>query len=424
MKKIILVGCGDRGHAYTKYALAHPDEMQVCAIVEPNDFRRKEAQKLFNVSPEYCFTNVDDCVKLGRFADGVINATMDSLHIVTATPFLKLGYTMMLEKPVTNNKKELDELKRCADEHGAKLMICHVLRYTPFYLGIKKVLLSGEIGDIVAMETSETVSVAHASCSYIRGKWNNRKKCGSSMLLAKCCHDADLLCWFNSGTAPKKVASMGGRHYFIPANTPEGAGKRCLVDCKIEKDCPYSCRKVVLENDFFPQLAWDCIEKPLQDITMEEKIRSLETFNEHGKCIFKTDADIVDRQMVLVEFENGSIASHSMISGVARAGRRVHIVGTRGEVEGFMEEGKYKVRTYNPDTLLYNEREVEITGVEQGDGHGGGDSRIVKDFLCLLNGEPRSVSSTVIEDSLNGHYIVYAADRSLDEGGVAIDITE
>lgn len=222
----------------------------------------------------------------------------------------------------------------------------------------------------------------------------------------------------------QKSRKHGGRHYFIPANAPEGAGKRCLVDCKIEKDCPYSCRKVVLENDFFPQLAWDCIEKPLQDITMEEKIRSLETFNEHGKCIFKTDADIVDRQMVLVEFENGSIASHSMISGVARAGRRVHIVGTRGEVEGFMEEGKYKVRTYNPDTLLYNEREVEITGVEQGDGHGGGDSRIVKDFLCLLNGEPRSVSSTVIEDSLNGHYIVYAADRSLDEGGVAIDITE
>ncbi len=172
------------------------------------------AKKLFNIKDEYCFTDVDSCIAKGKIADAVINTTMDSLHIKTAMPFLKSGYDMLLEKPVTNNAKELLELEDCANKNKCKLMICHVLRYTPFYLKIKEIISSGEIGDIVNMETSEMVGVAHASASYIRGKWNNRKKCGSSMLLAKCCHDIDLLCWFNDGTVPEKVVSFWRKALF------------------------------------------------------------------------------------------------------------------------------------------------------------------------------------------------------------------
>ena len=424
MKKVsvVVIGFGDRAVAYTKYALNNPDRLEVKAVIDPNPFRRSLAKEMFSLADDMLFEKMEDCLKLGKIADAVINATMDELHIPTAIPFLKLGYDMLLEKPITNNKADLLELKRIADENGCKLMICHVLRYTPFYLKIKEIIASGEIGDIVEMETNELVGVAHSSASYIRGKWNNREKCGSSMLLAKCCHDADLLCWFNNGTKPVKTVSYGGRHYFIESKAPQGSGTRCLLDCKVEKECPYSCKKLLIDNEYFAQYTFPCLNKKYEDITVEEKIESLKTDNPMGRCIYKTDADIVDRQAFIVEFENGSIATHSMISGVARPGRNILVIGTKGEIQGFLEENKFIVRTYNPATCLWNERVEEITNVVAGDGHSGGDSRLVHDFVNMELGLPRSISSTVIEDSINGHLLIYAADESLDNGGVSVKI--
>ena len=424
MKKVsvVVIGFGDRAVAYTKYALNNPDRLEVKAVIDPNPFRRSLAKEMFSVADDMLFENMEDCLKLGKIADAVINATMDELHIPTAIPFLELGYDMLLEKPITNNKEDLLHLKRVADEHGCKLMICHVLRYTPFYLKIKEIILSGEIGDIVSMETNELVGVAHSSASYIRGKWNNRQKCGSSMLLAKCCHDADLLCWFNNTTKPVKTASYGGRYHFIEKNAPEGAGTRCLVDCKVEKECPYSCKKLLIDNEYFAQYTFVCLNKKYEDITMEEKIESLKTNNPMGRCIYKTDADIVDRQALIVEFENGSIATHNMISGVARPGRNVLIIGTKGEIQGFLEENKFIVRTYNPANCLWEERVEEITNIVAGDGHSGGDSRLVNDFVNMELGLPRSISATVLDDSINGHLLVYAADESLDNGGISVTL--
>ena len=111
-----------------------------------------------------------------------------------------------------------------------------------------------------------------------------------------------------------------------------------------------------------------------------------------------------------------------MVSGVARPGRNIHIIGTKGEIQGFLEDNRFAVRTYNPANCLYNERIEEITGVEAGDGHSGGDSRLVNDFVNMELGLPRSISATVLEDSVNGHLTVYAADKSLDCGGITEEV--
>ena len=157
---------------------------------------------------------------------------------------------------------------------------------------------------------------------------------------------------------------------------------------------------------------------------MEEKTESLKTNNPMGRCIYKTDANIVDRQAVIVEFDNGSIATHSMIAGASRPGRNVLIIGTKGEIQGFLEDNKFIVRTYNPANCLWNDRVEEITNIVTGDGHSGGASRLVNDFVNMEMGIPRSISSTVIEDSINGHLLVYAADESLDNGGVSVKIEQ
>ncbi len=410
-----VIGFGDRSEIYSKYSLAHPEELKITAVVEPDAVRRNLAKKLFDIPDGNCFCDVDSFIKKGKLADFVINGTMDNLHIKTTLPLLPLGYDVLLEKPITSDKKELLELMSTSKLYNNKIVVCHVLRYAPFYDKIKQLIHAGDIGKVRHIETAENVGVAHASVSYIRGKWNKKSVCGSSYLLAKCCHDTDLLCWLNSGTIPVKVASMGSRNYFIAQNAPEGAGTRCLNDCPHVDTCAYSAKSMHLDNNPIPLIVWRGLNKLPGEVTMQERINSLKTDNPHGACIFKTDADLIDQQSVMVGFDNGSTACHLLFSSAMRAGRRIKVYGTKGEIEGFTEDNFFVVRHYNPDNILYIEKTVKITEAASDDGHHGGDSRIVADFLKVLRGEKPSLSTSRLEDSVNSHLIVYAADESMEK---------
>lgn len=411
-----VVGFGDRAEIYSKYALKNPDRLKITAVIDPDPVRRRYAQELFSIPQERVFSDYNAFVGAGRLADFVINGTMDELHISTTLPLLPLGYDVLLEKPITSDRKELLNLLRETEKYGNRIIVCHVLRYTPFYRKIKDIILSGEIGKVRHISMSENVGVAHASISYIRGKWNNRKRCGSSYMLAKCCHDADLLCWLNDGAVPKEVCSIGGREYFIPENAPEGSGTRCLVDCSLVDSCPYSAKYMHIINNPMPITVWSDIPKLPQDVTKEERIQALKTRNPHGICIFKTDADIVDQQVMTVKFSNGSVGVHTLFSSAMRAGRSIKVYGTLGEIEGFTEDSAFKVRTYNKYNILFNERTEKITEDIRNDNHYGGDSRLMEDCVNVFSGLKPSISTSGLKQSVYSHLIVYAADESMEKG--------
>ncbi|MFR1553206.1 MAG: Gfo/Idh/MocA family protein [Coriobacteriales bacterium] len=421
--KVIIVGNGERASCYCKYALYSPENLQVTAIVDPDKNKLKEGAKLYGVPERHCFESVEKFLEKREEyaieADGVINATMDEYHYRTAIPLLKAGYHMLLEKPVVNNMEQLLDIERTAEENGCLLMVCHVLRYTPFYRGIKEVIERGEIGEIVHIETSENVGIAHASNSYIRGKWNSKEKCGSSMLLAKCCHDLDLLCWLNNKASPVKVASFGGRNFILPEKAPDGAGTRCLVDCPHVNDCRYSAKSIYVDNDRFPWYSWQCLGKPYEEATREEKTQSLKTFNPHGECAFKMQSDLVDHQAVILQFSDGSTATHSMIQGSVRPCRTIRVTGTEGEIEGMIETCVFHVRKYDFANADYTERSVDVRkDIPENDHHAGGDEGIIRDFIRMIRKERPSVSCTKIQDSIYGHLCVYKADKSMDEGRI------
>ena len=415
--KTVLVGCGDRTCVYADLAIRAFDAIEIVAAVDPDIERQKYVQEHFNVPKDRCYSDIKDVLKQGKIGDCVINGTMDHLHIATAMPFLEQGYDMLLEKPVTNNAKELLELANTAKKHNCKLMICHVLRFSPFYREIKKILLSGEIGEIMNINTSERVGAYHSSVSYLRGKWNSEEKCGSSFLLAKCCHDIDLIAWFNNSTRPDLIFSSGGRNFFNEDNAPEGSGTRCLVDCPraVREKCIYDAEDMYIKNNMLPWYPWQCTGKNYQDVTLKEKIESLKTYNPHGKCIYKCGGDILDHQQVLIKFVNGSTACHTLVLGAMRPDRSIYIIGTKGEIEGFAGSGKLSVRVYDKEHAWFKERVItfeEKDGDESG-GHFGGDKGLVQDFITYLSGGKPSISTTVIDDSLVGHLIVYDADKSV-----------
>lgn len=423
MKKIrvVAVGCGDRTCVYANEGVHQLGLMEIVAAVDPNEERLRYMREHFSVPIENCYKNIQEVLSQGKIADCVINGTMDWLHLETAVPFLEQGYDMLLEKPLVNNEKDLALLLETAERNKTRLMTCHVLRYSPFYKKIKELLLQGAIGEIVNVQTSERVGAGHASMSFLRGKWKNEKDCGSSLLLQKCCHDIDLLCWFNNGAYPVEVSSFGGRNYFIESKAPDGAGTRCLVDCpeSVRKSCIYDVQSMYLDNCRLPWLPWQCTGKNYEDLSEEEKILSLKIDNPHGQCVYKTDGDLVDHQNVCVKFSNGSTATHSVMLGVMKPGRNIWIMGTKGEIEGFAEEGIFKLHTYDKKTSLFKTQIFSFLDVNgETGGHFGGDKGLIKDFCDIVLGKEPSLSYTSIQDSITGHLLVYAADRALKENKI------
>ena len=314
-----------------------------------------------------------------------------------------------------------------ARRNGRRIAICHVLRHAPFYAEIRARVAAGLIGDLLNVQAVEHVSYHHMAVGFVRGKWSRTDYCGSTMLMSKSCHDLDLLAWMKSGVAPVRVSSFGSNYQFRPERSPEGAGTRCVVDCPIEPDCLYSARKHYLDHpkrwEFY---VWDSLEH-IDEPTDDDLLESLRT-SPYGRCAWKTDMNVVDHQSVAVEFADGSTATLNMIGGAAKPSRSIHLVGTHGEIQGSLEESRFAVRHIDPRPgHEYSEEIVDLnvggdmTGTQG--GHGGGDERLVADFLRYLNGESPSLSTTTLDDSIAGHLIGFSADRSLDEGRtVEIDL--
>lgn len=418
-----IVGAGHRAVLYASYAHLHPEELRIVAIAEPDDLRRNLSAEAHGIPPERRFRSAEDLAAAGRLADFAINGTMDTQHVPTSLPLLGAGYHLLLEKPFATNEGELWQLVDAARRNERLVGICHVLRFAPFYAEIRARVAAGAIGQVLNVQTTEHVSYHHMAVAFVRGKWNSQGRCGSSMLMSKCCHDLDLIVWMKSGVHPTAVSSFGSLTYFRPERAPAGAGSRCLVDCPIEADCPYSARKHYIDHpDRWAFYVWQPIEH-LPNPTIADKIASLAGDNPFGRCVWKCDNDVVDHQSLAIAFADGATATHNMVGGAAKPSRSIHLLGTDGEIEGHLEDSRFVIRHIDPRPGHETAEEVvdlRIRGDMHGaaGGHGGGDLRLVRDFVRVVRGEEPSLSTTSLEDSVYGHLIGFAADRAREEGRV------
>ena len=400
----VVVGAGSRGSIYAGYAKEHPEELKIMAIAEPRRDRLDALAEEVGVPQEYRFRHWEELLAQPKLADCAFICTLDDDHTVPALKAMEMGYHLLLEKPMSNLEEECRMIAETARRTGRTLAVCHVLRYTPFYMTLKALIDQGAVGHVTTINQIENVGYWHQAHSFVRGNWRNTKET-SPMLLQKSCHDMDIILWLMGSTCTK-VQSFGSLKHFTSANAPEGAAKRCLDGCPHVETCPYSAPKLYLDME---RTGWP-VDVITTDMSLEGRRKALEE-GPYGRCVYHCDNDVVDRQVVNLEFENGAVATFTMTGLSADFFRELKIFGTEGQIRANMGTKEIVLHRFG--------EEPKIIPVDMGleaSGHGGGDYSIMADFLRILREGGESRSSA--EVSLQSHLICFAAERSRKENVV------
>ena len=400
----ILIGAGNRGELYARNMGEMEDKYKVIAVAEPIESRRNVIKERHGISEEMCFTDWKPLLEKGKIADVAVIATMDKQHLEPTLAAIECGYDILLEKPVSPDPIECQKIALAAEEKGVKIVVCHVLRYTPFFITIKNLIDEGRLGKVMSINHEECVGNVHQSHSFVRGNWGNSER-SSCMLLQKSCHDMDILQWL-VGKKLKKVQSFGSLTYFRKENAPEGAPEYCIQGCPKGDTCPYNAKKLYLiEGGSWFRTTCTKHANPTDEM-VENALRT----TQYGKCVFKCDNDVVDHQTVNMLFEDDVTVTFTM-NAFNKGGRFIHIMGTKGELRASMADKDEPMLLYDFETK--QTEEIQAYGKDGlVNGHGGGDSGIVVALYEYLNGEYTGCSVSDIRTSVDNHLIVFAAEES------------
>lgn len=426
---VALAGLGNRGKdTYAKAAKAYPEKMEIVAVADINPKKVAMAAEEYHIPEERCYASVEEMLREDRLADVMFITTQDRQHVKHAIPALRKGYHLLLEKPVSPVLEECREIAKAAKECERKVVVCHVLRYTPIYRKVKEILDSGVIGDIVSINASENVGWLHMAHSFVRGNWRNAEL-SSPMILQKCCHDMDLYLWLADKEC-RSLSSFGTTYLFKKEKAPEGCTKRCMDGCRVKRDCPYDAEAIYLDNDRFGarkgHTGWPL--NVLTEIPTEESVTEALRTGPYGRCVYDCDNNVVDHQVVNLNMTDGSTMSFSMNGHTADFARHSQFCGTRGEVKVTMgaldlDDDFIEVTVFGPEFQTRRFQASELA--DDFSGHGGGDLVMVEEFLdILLGNREESPSITSLERSLESHYCALAAERSRLSGGEVIALEE
>lgn len=416
---VVIVGAGSRGRlTYAPFAKLRPDLMRIIGVAEPVAARMDIMVREYGIPEGNRFSSAEELFRHEKIADAVIIATQDRQHYSHAMQALEKGYHILLEKPVSSSAMECLKIAERAKALGLSVVVCHVLRYTMFYQLVKFYVDSNILGDIVSVQQIENVAWWHQAHSFVRGNWRNSTET-SSMILQKSCHDMDILHWL-IGKKAVRVSSFGSNKHFKAENAPPGAADRCLNGCKARAGCPYDAEKIYVYSGYraawrnnFPQSAL------CDDVNPENLTEALKT-GPYGRCVYHCDNDVVDHQVVNIEFEGDTTASFIMCGHTSdKVGREIIIFGTRGELRANTGDNKLIINVYGQPT-----RTVDVCSyTDDFSGHGGGDNRMMEEFIKTVNGE-RISKKTIsnIENSIHSHLIAIAAEQSRLNNGQVVEI--
>lgn len=398
----ITLGAGNRGNVYGNYAIQYPKQLKMIGVAEPISIRNERYAKKHQIPDANRFTTWEQVFTKPKMADAIIITTPDDLHFGPCMKALDMGYHVLLEKPISPSEKECKQILEKAKKSGKIVAVCHVLRYAPYFIALKSIIESGVLGKLVSVQHFEPIEHIHMSHSFVRGNWHNSKQT-APIILAKSCHDLDILRWL-IGVPSRQIHALGNLSWFHAGNAPQGSTARCTDGCAVEKSCPYSALKIYYRDrsyNYVFDLPEDKSSQP------EYVLQQLKTTN-YGRCVYKMDNDQPDHYICNIGFEGQVTASFSMEAFTSYHGRRTRLMGSLGDVVGDMTS------FVHTDFLTGKKTEWK----QSTDGHGGGDWRLVGNFIQAVSKNDPSLLTSTIDASIESHLMAFAAEKSRFHGNV------
>ncbi len=392
----IVLGAGNRGNVYGGYSVLHPDELNIVGVAEPNLLRNERFATIHNIEQEHRFKTWEDVFKVKKFADAVVISTPDDLHTEPCIKALEMGYDILLEKPIAPTEEECRTILSKAKQTGNIIGVCHVLRYAPYFRQLKELLKANAIGEVVSVQHMEPIEHVHMSHSYVRGNWHNSKQT-APIILAKSCHDTDILRWLINSPS-EHVQCFGNLKWFTEKNAPQGSTARCTDGCAVEAECPYSALQIY-HRDKKRLYVFDLPED--KDLWDDAILEGLQT-NDYGRCVYRMDNDQPDHLTLNILFKNHVTAAFSMEAFTSYEGRRTRIMGSMGDISGDME-------TFTHTDFKTGKKTMWSLKT---DSHGGGDHRLMKDWVQAVGHRNPELLSSSIDVSVESHIIAFAAEKS------------
>lgn len=420
MLTVSIAGLGSRGKdAYGQALTQMKDRAKVVAVADPDPAKVREVAEMFDLKPEQCFASVEEMLEKPRLADAMLICTQDRQHVPQAIPAMRKGYHILMEKPISPDLAQCREILEVSRETGRKVVVCHVLRYAPFYRKVKEVLDSGVLGTLTSVMGIENVCYWHQAHSFVRGNWRSREET-SPMFLAKCCHDMDLMVWF-TGKKCVRLSSFGSLSHFKAEKAPEGAAKRCTDGCKARATCPYDAEKIYITDEktgvAHGHNGWPCDILALHPT--QENMRQAIEEGPYGRCVYFCDNDVVDHQVVNLEMEDGLTISFTMSAFTAGGGRYTNFMGTHGDMIADLAKNTVTVTPFGGKPTVYDFNLAS----ERMSGHAGGDTILLSEFLDYIQGK-EAPGITSLEASMESHFIAMAAEESRIHHGQVVEMAD
>jgi predicted dehydrogenase len=291
-----------------------------------------------------------------------------------------------------------------------RVIVCHVLRHTPFFSALKGLVDSGAVGRLLTVSLNECIGYYHFAHSYVRGNWRSGAL-SSPAILAKSSHDMDILHWL-IGSPSSSVSSTGDRVWFRKENAPPDAPARCLDGCRHRDDCPfYAPRWYLTEDTGWPASVIS------EDTSLAARIEALRT-GPYGRCVYACDNDVVDHQAVIIRFENGVIATFTLSAFTREITRTIRLMGSKGEISGDLRKGEIEIS----DFLSGSRQLMRVEAAET--GHQGGDEGLMREVERVIRSEDSEIKSrSDISEAMESHRLCFAAERAR-LGSVVVDMDE
>ena len=389
------------------------DRFHVEAICDIKPEILNNAAQVLGIDRENCFLN-EDAFFAEKRADLLVIATQDKDHARHLFQGLRLGYDVLVEKPITSSREECKRLLKAQQDSGRKVFVCHELRYAPVYLKADEILNSGQIGRLISISETEQVWYGHFVHSYVRGSCR-RMEDSSPVILAKCSHDLDLIQFFARSRC-KSVSSVGKLSWFKAENAPEGSSERC-TECRYMDQCPYSAKRLYIDRmKNRPDYVFSSIIVRPHKLTVERAWEAIRT-GPYGRCVYHCDNDMPDNQQCLMSFENGVSAVLDMNAFTGNGGRIITFHGSLGELILDENEDMLRIKRYGRE----EHETIPISSIEGTDAnHGGGDEAMLSALYDMLSGKADEVTS--LRNSIESHLIGIAAEESRRKGGELVSV--